>query len=86
MSGEAHGVDGILLRSDIPRRQGVKVEVLHVVYGFRDVAVQLHNTGTRGDTVLDEYLTAVGTLRENKVQRLRTFILSDVPMLNAFFV
>jgi ketosteroid isomerase-like protein len=84
MSGEAHGVDGILARSDTLRRYGVKLEVLHVVYGYRDVSVQLHNTGTRGDTVLDEYLTTVGTLRANKIQRLDTFI-SDVPMLNTFF-
>jgi uncharacterized protein len=85
MSGEAHGVDGILGRSDTLRRYGVKLEVVHVIYGYRDVAVQLHNTGARGDIVLDEYLTTVGTLRGNKIQRLDTFI-SDVPMLNTFFV
>jgi ketosteroid isomerase-like protein len=84
MSGEARGVDGILARSDTLQQYGVKLEILHVVYGYRDVGVQLHNTGRRGDTVLDEYLTTVGTLRANKIQRLDTFI-SDVPMSNAFF-
>jgi hypothetical protein len=84
MSGEAHGVDGILERSETLHRYGVQLEVVHVLDGFRDVAVQLHNTGRRGDTVLDEYLTTVGTLRANKIQHLDTFI-SDVPMLNTFF-
>jgi uncharacterized protein len=35
--------------------------------------------------VLDEHLTTVCSLRGNKIHRLGTFI-SDVEMLNAFFV
>jgi uncharacterized protein len=85
MSGEAHGVDGIMARSRTLQQYGVKLEVEHVIYGYRGVAVQLHNTGKQGDRVLDEHLTTVCTLRGGKIERLDTFI-SDVPMLNAFFV
>ena len=85
MSGEALGVDAILKRSETLHRYGVKIEIEHVVYGFQDVALHLHNTGKQGDKVLDEHLTTVCRLRENKIHRLETFI-SDVDMLNVFFL
>jgi ketosteroid isomerase-like protein len=85
MSGEAHGVDAILKRSETLHRYGVKIELEHVVFGYQDVALHLHNTGKRGDKILDEHLTTVCSLRANKIRRLDTFI-SDVEMLNAFFV
>jgi len=85
MSGEAHGVDAILKRSETLHRYEVKIEVEHVVFGYQDVALHLHNTGKRGDKILDEHLTTVCSLRGNKIRRLDTFI-SDVEMLNAFFV
>jgi ketosteroid isomerase-like protein len=85
MSGEAHGVEAILKRAEILHRYGVKVEIEHVVYGFKDVALHLHNTGKRGDKILDEHLTNVYVLRGDKICRIDTFI-SGVDMLNAFFV
>jgi uncharacterized protein len=85
MSGEAHGVDAILKRSETLHRYEVKIELEHVVFGYQDVALHLHNTGKRGDKILDEHLTTVCSLRGNKIRRLDTFI-SDVEMLNAFFV
>lgn len=85
MSGEARGVDAILQRSEILRSYGVKIEIEHVVYGFRDVALHLHNTGKRDGRILDEHLTTVCHLDGDKIRRLDTFI-SDVEMLNAFFV
>jgi len=85
MSGEAHGVDAILKRSEILHTYGVKIEIEHVVYGFHDVALHLHNTGDRDGRILDEYLTTVCHLEGEKIRRLDTFI-SDVQMLNAFFV
>ena len=84
MSGEAHGVDAILKRSEPLHRYEVKIELEHVVFGYQDVALHLHNTGKRGDKILDEHLTTVCSLRGNKIRRLDTFI-SDVEMLNAFF-
>ena len=85
MSGEAHGVEAVLKRAEILHRYRVNVEIEHVVYGFKDVALHLHNTGKRGDKILDEHLTNVYVLRGNKICRIDTFI-SDVDMLNAFFV
>jgi uncharacterized protein len=85
MSGEAHGVDAILKRSETLHRYEVKIELEHVVFGYQDVALHLHNTAKRGDQILDEHLTTVCSLRGNKIRRLDTF-LSDVEMLNAFFV
>jgi uncharacterized protein len=85
MSGEARGVDAIVKRAEILHRYGVKVEIEHVVYGFKDVALHLHNTGKQGGKLLDEHLTNVYVLRGNKICRIDTFI-SDVDMLNAFFV
>jgi uncharacterized protein len=59
MSGEALGVDAILRRADIPHEYKENVGVQHVVFGFRDLALLLHNTGHRGAKVLDEHLTTV---------------------------
>lgn len=85
MSGEARGVDAILKRSEILGGYGVKIEILRVVYGLHDVGLHLHNTGKRGGLILDEYLTTVCHIDGDKIRRLDTFI-SDVEMLNAFFV
>jgi len=85
MSGEAHGVDAILKRSETLHCYEVKIELEHVVFGYQDVALHLHNTGKRGDKILDEHLTTICSLRGSKIRRLDTFI-SDVEMLNSFFV
>ena len=63
----------------------MKIELEHVVFGCQDVALHLHNTAKRGDQILNEHLTTVYSLRGSKIRRLDTFI-SDVEMLNAFFV
>jgi ketosteroid isomerase-like protein len=85
MSGEAHGVAGILKRADFFKGYNVSLEILYVLYGYQDVALSLHNTGTIDGRVLDEHLTTVLHLQGDKVHRLETYI-SDVPMLNAYFV
>jgi ketosteroid isomerase-like protein len=85
VSGLAQGVDGILSRANKLVSYGVKLEILHVVFGYEGVALLLHNTAAREGRVLDEYLTTVCTLRDQKIARLDTYI-SDIPMLNSFFV
>lgn len=85
MSGEARGLAAILKRAETLRKYGVNVAIEHVVFGLQDVALHLHNTGKRDGQILDEHLTTVCRLRNDKIYRLDTF-LSDVPMLNAFFV
>jgi len=42
------------------------------VFEYRDFALHHHNTGKRGDKILDEHLTTVGSLRGNKIRRLAT--------------
>jgi uncharacterized protein len=84
MSGEAHGVEAILKRANTLHGFNVKIEIEHVVYGLKDVALHLHNTGRNGGKVLDEHLTNVIHLEDGKIRRLDTFI-SDIPMLNAYF-
>jgi uncharacterized protein len=85
MSGEAHGVEAIFKRAKTLHGFNVSIEIEHVVYGLQDVALHLHNTGRYGGKVLDEHLTTVIHLDGGKIRRLDTFI-SDIPMLNAYFV
>jgi ketosteroid isomerase-like protein len=84
ISGEARGVDGIMQRARTIASYAVKVEILHAVYGFSGVAMILHNTGRKGDRILDEYLAAVFSFRGDKITRLDTY-LSDVSMMERFF-
>jgi uncharacterized protein len=84
ISGEARGVDGIMQRARTIASYGVKVEVLHAVYGFSGVAMILHNTSKKGDRILDEHLAAVFSFRGDKIARLDTY-LSDVSMMERFF-
>jgi hypothetical protein len=55
-----------------------------VLYGQFGFALSLNNTAKHGDTVLDEHLATVCSLREEKIGRIDTY-LSDLPMANAFF-
>ena len=85
VSGIAKGVEGILKRARTIVDHGANVEIQHVVLGYEGVALLLHNTGKRNGRILDEYLTTVCTLRDRKIARLDTYI-SDIPMVNAYFV
>jgi uncharacterized protein len=84
ISGEAHGVDGIMKRAQTIASYGVKVEFIRAVFSLNSVAIFLHNTGNKNGRVLDEQVAAVFTLRGDKISRLDTF-LSDVGMAEAFF-
>jgi uncharacterized protein len=84
ISGEARGVDGVMQRARIIASNGVKVEIVHAVYGFSGVAMILHNTGKKGDRILDEHLAAVFGFRDEKIARFDTY-LSDVSMMEKFF-
>jgi ketosteroid isomerase-like protein len=84
ISGEAHGVDGVMKRAQTIAAYGVKVEVIASVYSLSGVGVILHNTGNRNGRVLDEQVVAVFAFRGDKLARLDTH-LSDVTMAEAFF-
>ena len=83
VGGEALGADAMVARGEFLSGHGVHFELLHVLYGWKDVAISLHNTARQGDRILDEYLTSVLRLRDGKIERIDTYI-SDVSMLNRF--
>jgi uncharacterized protein len=84
VSGLANGIEGILKRARTLVKYGVSLEIQHVVLGYEDVALLLHNTGSQNGRILDEYLTTACTLRDGKITRLDTYI-SDIPMVDAYF-
>jgi ketosteroid isomerase-like protein len=84
ISGEAHGVAGVIKRAKMIAGYGVKVEILNAVYGRSSAAMILHNTASKNGRVLDERVVAMFAFRDDKIARLDT-CLSDVPMADAFF-
>jgi hypothetical protein len=62
----------------------VKMALEHVLCGYHDVALALHNTRNDNGKVLDEHLAGGGMLRDGRISRLSTFM-SDIPMVKAFF-
>jgi len=84
ISGEAHGVTGVMSRARAIADHRVQVEIVRSIFGYSGVAILLHNTGERNGVVLDEHLAAVFSFRDDKIARLDTF-LSNVPMVEAFF-
>jgi uncharacterized protein len=85
ISGEAHGVDAVIRRSQLIVSYGLTLTLKHILIGQHGVALSLNNTARRGDRQLDEHLATVFSLREGKICAISTY-LSDVEMLNAFFV
>lgn len=84
VSGVAHGRDAVVERGRAIVSGGVDIELVHVLIGLDNVAVQLHNTGRKSAAVLDEHLTTVFSLDGSTIVAIETLI-SDVPGLNAFF-
>jgi uncharacterized protein len=84
ISGEAHGVDGVMRRAQTIASYKVKVEVVRAVYGLKGVSMILHNTSDMDQRALDEHVVAVFTFRGGKISRLDTY-LSDVGMAEIFF-
>ncbi len=85
ISGEGHGIDAVIRRSQLIVSYGLTLTLKHILIGQHGVALSLNNTARRGDLQLDEHLATVFSLREGKICAISTY-LSDVEMLNAFFV
>jgi uncharacterized protein len=85
ISGEADGVDAVIKRCQLIVSYGLNFGFKHVLFGQHGMALSLHNTAERGDAILNEHLATVCSLRSGKVCRIDTY-LSDVEMVNAFFV
>jgi uncharacterized protein len=85
ISGEARGVAGVIERARMIAAHGVKVEILHAVFGHGGgVVMVLHNTGDHDGRALDEQVAAVFAFAGERIARLDTY-LSDVAMAEAFF-
>jgi hypothetical protein len=83
--GEARGVDAVIERAQRIVSYGLTFTLKRVLIGQHGLALSLHNTAKRGDVVLDEHLATVCILQDGKICAIHTY-LSDVNMLNAFFV
>jgi len=85
ISGEARGLEDIMKRARTIAEFAVKVEIQHATFDLvGGVSMILHNTAFRNGRNLDERVSAVFTLRGDKIARLDTY-LSDVAMAEAFF-
>ncbi|MEW2274353.1 nuclear transport factor 2 family protein [Streptomyces griseofuscus] len=84
ISGTAVGAEAVMERAKKIASYGLDFELLHILVSRENMALSLHNTARRGDVRLDEYLSTVCRLRDNKIANIETY-LSDVPGMNAFF-
>ena len=75
ISGEAHGVDAVIERSQLIVSYGLTFTLKHILLGQHGVALSLNNTARRGDLVLDEHLATVLSLREGKIFAIATLSL-----------
>jgi ketosteroid isomerase-like protein len=85
ISGEASGVDAVIGRAQRIVSYGLTFNLNHILIGQSGLALSLHNTARKGTQSLDEHLATVCTLRDGKICEINTY-LSDVEMVNAFFV
>jgi uncharacterized protein len=85
ISGEAHGIDAVIKRSQLIVSYKLNFGLKNILFGQHGVALSLNNTAQRRDLVLDEHLATVCSLCDGKISRIDTY-LSDVDMVNAFFV
>jgi uncharacterized protein len=83
--GEARGAEAVIKRSQLIVSYGLTFSLKNILLGQHGVALSLNNTARRGDLVLDEHLATVFALRERRIFAITTY-LSDVEMVNAFFV
>jgi|HubBroStandDraft_1064217.scaffolds.fasta_scaffold38953_3 ketosteroid isomerase-like protein len=85
ISGEASGVDAVIARAHRIVSYELTFNLKHIMIGQSGLALSLHNTASKGTQSLDEHLATVCTLRDGKICEINTY-LSDVEMVNAFFV
>lgn len=85
ISGEARGVDAVVERAERIVSYRLNFGLEHILYGLEGFALALHNTAERNGFILDEHLATVCRLSDHKISGITTY-LSDVDMVNAFFV
>jgi uncharacterized protein len=82
ISGIALGAEAVVKRATQTNCDGFSL--LHILYGMNGFALSLHNQESKGGLIIDEYLTTVCTLRDNRVSGINTF-LSDLEAQDRFF-
>jgi len=85
ISGEASGVGAVIARAQRIVSYGLTFTLEHILIGQQGIALSLHNTAKNGNQILDEHLATVCIFRDEKICGIDTY-LSDVEMVNAFFV
>lgn len=85
VSGFVNGADAVVERAEKIGTYGHTLNLLYVLVSRENMALYWHNTGRRGDVVLDEHLATVCRLQEGKIASMETYM-ADVPGMNAFFV
>jgi ketosteroid isomerase-like protein len=85
ISGEASGVDAVIARAQRIVSYGLTFTLEHILIGQHGIALSLHNTAKNRNEILDEHLATVCIFRDEKICGIDTY-LSDVEMVNAFFV
>jgi uncharacterized protein len=85
ISGKASGVDAVIARAQRIVSYGLTFNLNYILIGQSGLALALRNTASRRTQRLDEHLATVCTLRDGKICEINTY-LSDVEMVNAFFV
>jgi hypothetical protein len=82
ISGVAFGVDAVVKRASQTNCQGISL--LNILYGMNGFALTLYNQETKGELIIDEYLTMVCILRGYSISGINTY-LSDLEGLDHFF-
>jgi len=85
ISSKANGVDEVIVRAKRIVSYGLTFNLNYILIGQSGLALALHKTASRGIQTLDEHLATVCTLPDGKICEINTY-LSDVEMVNAFFV
>jgi uncharacterized protein len=79
------GLPAVIGRTQRIVGYGLAFELNHILIGQSGLALSLDNAARKGTQSLDEHLATVCTLRDGKICEINTY-LSDVEMVNAFFV
>lgn len=85
LTGTSTGVDQIAAQAELIGSYGIHIGFEYVMFGTESFIIKLHNTGRRGDLILDEHLGTVCTVRDGRISTADTH-LSDIDAMNAFFV
>lgn len=85
ISGLSVGVDAMIMKAQEDRVVLGTFTLLHLLEGEHGFALSLHNTAEHDGLKLDEFLSTVCAVEDGRILSITTY-LSDVPMMNAFFV